>query len=77
MAAGAKLPPLADEMKPPADSATQNRGFFGKALHKLVSHGDGCAGGKACRSRLLPCTKQTLKCVSSAVGASFGLNTST
>jgi hypothetical protein len=36
MAAGAKLPPLADEMKPPRDPAAQQRGIFGKAKRLAV-----------------------------------------
>jgi len=40
MAAGAKLPPLADEMKPPRDPAAQQRGIFGKAKRLA---GDGAA----------------------------------
>lgn len=36
MAAGAKLPPLADEMKPPPDPVAQQRGIAGKAKHLLV-----------------------------------------
>lgn len=36
MATGAKLPPLADELKPPEDPAVQKRGVLGKAKHLVV-----------------------------------------